>query len=210
MPTFAQNPVTVAPGGFGVNHDYALTCSAGNTLIVMTEDGTPDITSVSLLGASGTFGPPDYSNGIYRVYSYPNLPSGVTGVRIVTSAGHGDVPSVLIEGTGQLAFDAAGEMPGAFTAAVSASVTTTAADDILVARWVAGSDTFTPDAGYANSATAGSYNAEYNSSALGAAGSETISGTFSGAIGGRGGIAVAYKSAGGGGGTDVLLGQAIL
>ena len=199
MATFAQNPVVLNPGGFGVNHDYSISCSAGNTLVIMTEDGTPDITSVSLLGAAGSL-TLDYTSGINRAYSYSHLPSGVTGVRIVTAAAHHDVPSVVFEGTGQLSFDVGGDMAGAFTSVVSITVTTTATDDLLVARWVAGSDTFTPDAGYTNSATAGSYNAEYNSSALGAAGSETISGTFSGAIGGRGGFAVAYKSAGGGGG----------
>lgn len=200
MATFAQNPVVIAPGGFGVNHNYSISCSAGNTLGILTEDVFSDITSVELIGATGTFPAADYTNGLQRAYSYSNLPSGVTGVRIVTAAGHNDVQCVVFEGTGQLSFDVGATMTPAFTATVTATVTTTATDDLLVARWIAGSDTFTPDAGYAGSAVVSSYVAEYNSSALGAAGSETISGTFSGSIGGRGGFAVAYKSAGGGGG----------
>lgn len=207
MATFAQNPVVLAPGGFGTNHDYSISCTAGNTVVILTQDDTPDITSVTLLGASGTL-TLDYTSGVYRVYSYKNLPSGVTGIRITTSGSHTDAQSVVFEGTGQLDFDVGGDMPGDFTDIVSITVTTTAADDLFVARWVAGADTFTPDSGYAGSTVVSGFVAEYNSSALGAAGSETISGTFS-AADSRSGYAVAYKSAGGGS-SPVLMGQACL
>jgi len=156
-----------------------------------------DITGVTLLGASGSL-TADFNTSSLRSYSYKNLPSGVTGVRVTTTSSHTDEIVVVFEGTGQLDFDVGAVMPGDFTDVVSVTVTTTAADDLFVARWVAGADTFTPDSGYAASTVVSAFVAEYNSSALGAAGSETISGTFS-ASDSRSGYAVAYKAAAGSG-----------
>jgi hypothetical protein len=193
--TFAQNPFVVSPGGFGVNHDYSITCTAGNTVVLMIS-GYSDITSVTLLGGSGTL-TSDYTNGTERAFSYANLPSGVTGVRVTTSGGESDTQVVVFEIDGEASFDAGASMPGDFGNAVTATVVTTETDDVLVARWPTGGNTFTPDSGYAQSATVANYLAEYNSSALGAPASEVIGGSFSGSAS-YSGFAVAYTDAGGG------------
>jgi hypothetical protein len=194
MATFAQNPVVISPGGFGTTHNYTFSCTAGNTLVVILPDTSGDITAVSLTGASGTFPAADYSSGVDRAYSYSGLPSGVTGFSYTTTAGHNDEVAVAFEATGAVVFDAGASMPGEFTDIVSLAVTTTAADDLLVARWFSATGAFTPDAGYAATAITSAVLAEYNSSALGAAATETISGTFDNSVGGRGGHAVAYRS----------------
>lgn len=208
MSTFAQTPFILAPGGFGVNHDYSVSASAGNTLVIMTPD-YGDITGVELIGAVGSFGAANFTSTPGLAYSYKNLPSGVTGIRIITSGSHTDAEVVIFEGVGELDFDVGDFMPGDFTDTVSITVTTTGTDPLYVAKWLAGSDTFTPDTGYAASTVVSSQVAEYNSSPLGAAGSKTISGVFSGTIGGRGGFAVAYKAAAGGGGGTNFMGRRI-
>lgn len=194
MATFVQTPVVIAPGGFGTTHNYTFSCTAGNTLVVVFTDSSSDVTSVTLTGASGTFPAADYSSGTSRAFSYSDLPSGVTGFSYTTTSGHNDEVVVAFEASGAVVFDAAGDMPGEFTNTVSASVTTTATDDLLVARWAASTGAFTPDSGYTATAITGAILAEYNSSALGAAATETISGTFDNSVGGRGGYAVAYRS----------------
>jgi hypothetical protein len=194
MATFAQTPVVISPAGFGTTHNYTLSCTAGNTLVLMFTDTSSDVTSVTLTGASGTFPAANYSSGLDRSFSYSGLPSGVTGFSYTTTAAHNDEVVVAFEATGEVVFDAGASMPGEFTDVVSVAVTTTATDDLLVARWAAATGVFTPDAGYAATSITGSILAEYNSSALGAAATETISGTFDSSVGGRGGFAVAYRS----------------
>lgn len=208
MATFVQNPSILAPGGFGTTHTYTYACSPENTLVLIFPDESSDITSVQLTGASGTFPAADYSSGLNRSFSYSNLPSGVTGFSYTTSAAHNDAVILVYEASGSVVFDVGGDLAGSFTDTVAVTVTTTAANDLLAARWTSASGVFTPDAGYAGTAISVATIGEYNSSALGAAGSETIGGTFDNSAGGRGGYAVAYRDSGGGG--DVLLGQALM
>jgi hypothetical protein len=200
MASFAQTPVVISPGGFGVTHTYSFACSPSNTMVLLLPDTAGDITGITLTGASGTFPAADYSSGLERAFSLSNLPSGVTGFSYTTAAAHSDETVVAFEAVGTVVFDAAGSMPGDFTDVVSAAVTTTAADDLLVARWGAATGVFTPDAGYAATGITNATLAEYNSSALGAAATETIGGAFDNSVGGRGGYAVAYRESGGGGG----------
>lgn len=191
MSTFAQTPVVLSPGGFGVNHDYSITCSAGNSLVIMTRDYV-GITSVTLLGASGTL-TQGYVDGSYASYGYAGLPSGVTGVRVTTSGVGNDTQAVVYEAVGSVQFDVGATMPVDFTEFVSATVTTTGTDSLLTAIWAGLGDVLTDDAGYDHSATVDAWLAQYNDTPLGAPGSETIGGTFD-AQNSRGGYAVAYKS----------------
>jgi hypothetical protein len=185
-----------APGGFGVNHDFTIAITAGDSVAVMVEDLT-DITSLELLGASGSVGVPDFSTTSspggtrQESWSISEVPSGVTGVRLVTAGAHNDPIVHLLHLEGPIALDDWGSFTEDFTDVVAVGVTTTGTDSVLAAIWQSLSDTFTDDAGYAHTAEVSSHIGQYNSSALGAPGAETIGGTFS-ASNSRAGFAVAY------------------
>lgn len=186
-----------APGAFGVNHDFTFAVTAGDSVAVLVEDLT-DITSFELLGASGSSLAADFSTTSspggtrQEAWSISEVPSGVTGVRIVTAGAHNDPIVHLLHLSGAIAFDVGGSFTEDFTDVVAVGVTTTGTDSVLAALWQSLGDTFTDDAGYAHTAEVGAHIGQYNSGALGAPGAETIGGTFS-ASNPRAGFAVAYK-----------------
>jgi hypothetical protein len=209
MASFVQTPTVIDPGGFGVTHTYTYACTVGNTLIVMFQDSSSDVTAVSLTGASGNLTPADYSSGLNRTYSYSNLPSGVTGFSYTTTGAHNDEVVIVMEADGVVAFDAGADQAGSFTNTISVDVTTTETDAILIAYVFAATGVFTPNASRTATGITSTKLAIYNSAALGSAGVKNIGGTFDNSVGGRGAWAVAYKDVGGGGGGATLMGQKI-
>lgn len=204
--------IVVSPGGFGVNHDYSISGVLSTSTLAIIVDELTDITSVTLLGGSGTLG---LDNSVtsspggrrWELYSLTAVGSGVTGIRVTTSGSHTDPTAVICEMPGSMVFDDADYFPEDFTDIVAIPLTTTGTDDVIFAKLGSLGDTLTDNSGFSHTAETSSNMAQYNSTELGAPGTETPGGTFSGSNS-RFGYAAAYKATAGS--PPVLMGQACL